>query len=219
MANKVQGIIDPPIDELLTKVDSKFALVVFAAKRARTNLTITTLTFTREAFSTTLGRSSSRPSTINHFPSRCAKSTRTSSRSGRSPNSRGGRGRSPARPAYAHNYCRCHGWNCRVQGRVACATACTRWSRRSRHPNNSGPQIHWKAHSRSGVAQCRRDRRFRERVARATRRERTIGRPHRYRAGHREHDRKACSRPCRRSPHDDGSSEPCPRYRRPGNAF
>lgn len=30
-----QGIIDPPIDELLTKVDSKYRLVLFAAKRAR----------------------------------------------------------------------------------------------------------------------------------------------------------------------------------------
>ncbi|MDH2444339.1 DNA-directed RNA polymerase subunit omega [Amnibacterium sp. CER49] len=30
-----QGIIDPPIDELLTKVDSKYALVIFASKRAR----------------------------------------------------------------------------------------------------------------------------------------------------------------------------------------
>ena len=29
------GIIDPSIDELLTKVDSKYALVVFASKRAR----------------------------------------------------------------------------------------------------------------------------------------------------------------------------------------
>src|SRR5690606_7396686 len=30
-----KGIIDPPIDELLTKVDSKYQLVIFAAKRAR----------------------------------------------------------------------------------------------------------------------------------------------------------------------------------------
>jgi DNA-directed RNA polymerase subunit omega len=29
------GIIKPPIDELLTKVDSKYQLVIFAAKRAR----------------------------------------------------------------------------------------------------------------------------------------------------------------------------------------
>lgn len=34
MAN-VNGIIDPPIDELLAKVDSKYALVVFASQRAR----------------------------------------------------------------------------------------------------------------------------------------------------------------------------------------
>ncbi|MEB4616252.1 DNA-directed RNA polymerase subunit omega [Leucobacter sp. M11] len=34
MAN-VNGIIDPPIDELLSKVDSKYALVIFASKRAR----------------------------------------------------------------------------------------------------------------------------------------------------------------------------------------
>lgn len=30
-----QGITAPPIDELLTKVSSKYALVIFAAKRAR----------------------------------------------------------------------------------------------------------------------------------------------------------------------------------------
>ena len=35
MANKPTGIIDPPIDDLLTKADSKYALVVFASKRAR----------------------------------------------------------------------------------------------------------------------------------------------------------------------------------------
>jgi len=29
------GIIKPPIDELLTRVDSKYQLVIFAAKRAR----------------------------------------------------------------------------------------------------------------------------------------------------------------------------------------
>ncbi|WP_293696627.1 DNA-directed RNA polymerase subunit omega [uncultured Agrococcus sp.] len=30
-----QGIINPPIDDLLAKVDSKYQLVIFAAKRAR----------------------------------------------------------------------------------------------------------------------------------------------------------------------------------------
>lgn len=35
MATNTKGIIDPPIDELLTKVDSKYALVIFASKRAR----------------------------------------------------------------------------------------------------------------------------------------------------------------------------------------
>ena len=35
MANKPTGISDPPIDDLLTKADSKYALVVFASKRAR----------------------------------------------------------------------------------------------------------------------------------------------------------------------------------------
>ena len=29
------GITNPPIDELLTKADSKYALVIYAAKRAR----------------------------------------------------------------------------------------------------------------------------------------------------------------------------------------
>ncbi|WP_382305657.1 DNA-directed RNA polymerase subunit omega [Herbiconiux sp. UC225_62] len=35
MATNKLGIIDPPIDELLSKVDSKYALVIFASKRAR----------------------------------------------------------------------------------------------------------------------------------------------------------------------------------------
>jgi DNA-directed RNA polymerase subunit omega len=35
MVDKLAGIIDPPIDELLEKVDSKYQLVIFAAKRAR----------------------------------------------------------------------------------------------------------------------------------------------------------------------------------------
>ena len=30
-----KGIIDPPIDELLTRIDSKYGLVIFASKRAR----------------------------------------------------------------------------------------------------------------------------------------------------------------------------------------
>ncbi|QAB18029.1 DNA-directed RNA polymerase subunit omega [Leucobacter muris] len=34
MANP-NGIIDPPIDDLLEKVDSKYALVIFASQRAR----------------------------------------------------------------------------------------------------------------------------------------------------------------------------------------
>ncbi len=35
MVNRAEGIIDPPIDELLSKVESKYALVIFASKRAR----------------------------------------------------------------------------------------------------------------------------------------------------------------------------------------
>jgi DNA-directed RNA polymerase subunit omega len=35
MATKLEGIIDPPIDDLLSKVESKYALVIFASKRAR----------------------------------------------------------------------------------------------------------------------------------------------------------------------------------------
>lgn len=35
MVDKLTGIIEPPIDELLSKVDSKYALVIFASKRAR----------------------------------------------------------------------------------------------------------------------------------------------------------------------------------------
>lgn len=35
MADRHAGIIDPPIDELLQRVDSKYDLVIFASKRAR----------------------------------------------------------------------------------------------------------------------------------------------------------------------------------------
>lgn len=35
MATSTAGIIDPPIDDLLTKVESKYALVTFASRRAR----------------------------------------------------------------------------------------------------------------------------------------------------------------------------------------
>src|SRR3954462_281932 len=34
-ADKYSGIIDPPIDDLLSRVDSKYQLVIFASKRAR----------------------------------------------------------------------------------------------------------------------------------------------------------------------------------------
>jgi len=32
---RTQGIVNPPLDEMLEKVDSKYALVLFAAQRAR----------------------------------------------------------------------------------------------------------------------------------------------------------------------------------------
>ena len=35
MSLRRDGIIKPPIDELLTAVDSKYQLVIFASKRAR----------------------------------------------------------------------------------------------------------------------------------------------------------------------------------------
>jgi DNA-directed RNA polymerase subunit omega len=35
MATKLEGIINPPIDDLLSKVESKYALVIFVSKRAR----------------------------------------------------------------------------------------------------------------------------------------------------------------------------------------
>ncbi len=35
MSEQNEGIIYPPIDELMEKVDSKYALVLFSAKRAR----------------------------------------------------------------------------------------------------------------------------------------------------------------------------------------
>ncbi len=35
MAGRDKGIIDPPIDALLDKVDSKYQLVIYASKRAR----------------------------------------------------------------------------------------------------------------------------------------------------------------------------------------
>lgn len=35
MNEQLEGMIDPPIDDLVKKADSKYALVLFASKRAR----------------------------------------------------------------------------------------------------------------------------------------------------------------------------------------
>lgn len=35
MSEKLEGIVSPAIDNLLSKVDSKYELVIFASKRAR----------------------------------------------------------------------------------------------------------------------------------------------------------------------------------------
>jgi DNA-directed RNA polymerase subunit omega len=35
MSARTEGIIEPPIDDLLTKAESKYELVIFAARRAR----------------------------------------------------------------------------------------------------------------------------------------------------------------------------------------
>jgi DNA-directed RNA polymerase subunit omega len=35
MSQKLEGIVSPSIDQLLTKVQSKYELVIFASKRAR----------------------------------------------------------------------------------------------------------------------------------------------------------------------------------------
>lgn len=35
MIDKPKGIIDPPLDDLLERVDNKYQLVIFASKRAR----------------------------------------------------------------------------------------------------------------------------------------------------------------------------------------
>ncbi len=35
MSDKLQGIVNPPIDELLAKAGSNYELVIFASKRAR----------------------------------------------------------------------------------------------------------------------------------------------------------------------------------------
>lgn len=35
MSEKLEGIVSPSIDSLLSKVDSKYELVIFASKRAR----------------------------------------------------------------------------------------------------------------------------------------------------------------------------------------
>ena len=47
MTEQYEGIVNPPIDSLLERVDSKYALVLFAAKRARpvsyTHLTLPTI--------------------------------------------------------------------------------------------------------------------------------------------------------------------------------
>jgi DNA-directed RNA polymerase omega subunit len=77
MADKLTGIIDPPIDELLSKVDSKYALVIFASKRAR-QINDYYADLHEAASSTTSGRSSTRRSKTSRSRSRCTRSTKTS---------------------------------------------------------------------------------------------------------------------------------------------
>ena len=79
MADKNTGIIDPPIDDLLSRVDSKYPLVIFASKRAR-QINDYYADLHEGACSTTSARWSTRPSTTSRSRSRCARSTRTSSR-------------------------------------------------------------------------------------------------------------------------------------------
>ena len=68
------GITNPPIDDLLTAADSKYALVIYAAKRARQiNAYYSQL---RRACSTTSARSWRPRSTRSRCRSPCARSTR-----------------------------------------------------------------------------------------------------------------------------------------------
>ena len=68
------GITNPPIDELLERADSKYALVIYSAKRARQiNAYYSQL---RRACSSTSARSSTPRCTRSRCPSRCARSTR-----------------------------------------------------------------------------------------------------------------------------------------------
>lgn len=71
------GITNPPIDELLDRASSKYALVIYAAKR-RARSTITT-TNSATAFSNTSAPWSSRVCRRSRCPSRCGRSTRTCS--------------------------------------------------------------------------------------------------------------------------------------------
>ncbi len=71
-----EGITNPPIDDLLTKTDSKYKLVLYGAKRARqinayySQLGEGLLEYVGPSWTPTSRRSPS--------PSRCARSTRTS---------------------------------------------------------------------------------------------------------------------------------------------
>ena len=80
MAGTNQGIIDPPIDNLLGKVDSKYQLVIYVSKRARQINDYYSDLHEGNLFDN-VGRSSTRPSRTSRSRSRCTRSTRTSSAS------------------------------------------------------------------------------------------------------------------------------------------
>ena len=70
-----EGITNPPIDELLNKRTSKYALVLYSAKRARQNPP-TTPSWAKACLSTS-GHWSRPTSRKSRSPSRCVRSTVT----------------------------------------------------------------------------------------------------------------------------------------------
>jgi DNA-directed RNA polymerase omega subunit len=72
-ATEPEGIINPPIDELLDAAGSKYSLVIYAAKRAR-QINAYYSSSPRACWSTS-ARSSTPTSTRSRCRSRCARST------------------------------------------------------------------------------------------------------------------------------------------------
>ena len=182
---KLSGIIDPPIDDLLSKVDSKYQLVIFASKRAR-QINDYYADLHEGSLFDNVG-----PLVDSSIDDKPLSVAHARDQRGQAPCSRP-LGRVARRaPVTAQHRRRHHRRHRRVQGRRRRAGARARRARRARRADRGRAALRRPADARGDLAQPGAHRPLRGRRRGAPRRDRPGGRPHRDRAGDGEHDREA----------------------------